>query len=78
MGKIRKMWNEMLLTSAEVCDIVMEQLTWKKEKSNVKYITKEYEKGITYSKEVISQYEGVNIYKNEGLKKLSIIITPLI
>ena len=56
----------------------MEQLTWKKVKSKVKYITKEYEKGITYSKEEMNQYEGVNIHRNEELKKWSILITPLI
>lgn len=77
-ARLEKMWNGMLLTSAEVCNRVMGQLTWKKEKSNVKYITKEYEKGITYPKEVMSQYEGVNIHRNESLKKWSIVITPLI
>ena len=60
----------MLLTSVEVCNRIMERLTWKKEKANVKYIIKEYEKGITYSKEVMSQYEGVNIHRNESLKKM--------
>lgn len=77
-ARLEKMWNGMLLTSAKVCNRVMERLTWKKEKSNVKYITKEYEKGTTYSKEVMSQYEGVNIHRNESLKKWSIVITPLI
>ena len=56
----------------------MEQLTWKKVKSKVKYITKEYEKSITYSKEEMNQYEDVNIHRKEELKKWSILITPLI
>lgn len=56
----------------------MEQLTWKKVKAKVKNITKEYEKGIFFSKEEMRQYEGVNIQRNKKLKKWSILITPLI
>lgn len=68
----------MLLTSWRICHKVMEHLTWNKEKSKVKYITKEYKKGVPYSKEEMAQYEGVNIHRNDSLKKWSILITPLI
>ena len=77
-ARLEMMWNGMLLSTKQICKKVMEQLTWKKVKSKVKYITKEYEKGITYSKEEMNQYEGVNIHRNEELKKWSILITPLI
>lgn len=77
-ARLEKMWNGMLLTSWKICHRVMEYLTWKKERSKVKYITKEYKKGVTYSKEEMAQYEGVNIHRNEALKKWSILITPLI
>ena len=40
--------------------------------------TKEYEKGTSYSKKEMSKYEGVNILRNEKLKKWSILITPSI
>lgn len=56
----------------------MEHLTRKNVKAKVKYITKEYKKGIVYSKEEMNKYEGVNIHRNESLKKWSILITPLI
>lgn len=49
----------MLLSSKNICNKVMTCLTWKKEKASVKYIDKEYEKGIVYSKEEMSKYEGV-------------------
>ena len=68
----------MLLLSKQICKKVMEQLTWKKVRAKVKYITKEYQKGVIYSKEEMKKYEGVNIHRNEILKKWSIIITPLI
>ena len=63
------MWNWMLLTLWEICYRVMKQLTWKGTKSTVKYITKKYEKGIKFSKEIMSQYEGINIHRDERLKK---------
>ena len=37
-----------------------------------------YEKGIKYSKEIMSQYEGTNIHRNEHSKKWNILITSLI
>ena len=37
----------------------MSSLTWKNVKAKVKYITKEYPKGIKYTKEVMNNYEGV-------------------
>ena len=77
-ARLEKMWNGMLLTSWKTCYKVMERLTWKKGKSKVKCITKKYEKGITYSKEVMSQHEGINIHRNSNLKKWSIVITPLV
>ncbi len=77
-ARLEIMWNGMLLLSKQICKKVMEQLTWKKVRSKVKYITKEYQKGIIYSKEEMNRYEGVNIHRNEILKKWSIIITPLI
>ena len=77
-ARLEKIWNGMLLTSWKICYKVMQQLTWKGTKSTVKYITKKYEKGIKFSKEVMSQYEGINIHRNECLKKWNILITPLI
>lgn len=75
-ARLEMMWNGMLLTTKTICNKVMSQLTWKKVKAKVKYITKEYEKGITYSKEVMKKYEGINIHRNSELKKWSIVITP--
>lgn len=77
-ARLEMMWNGMLLSTKEICIKVMKQLTWKKANSNVKYITKEYEKGVVYSKEEMRQYEGINIIRNESLRKWSILITPLI
>ena len=56
---------------------------WAKEKIPKKFYlgkisAKEYKKGIVYSKEEMKQYEGVNIHRNDKLKKWSILITPLI
>lgn len=75
-ARLEMMWNGFLLTNKEICNQIMKTLTWKEVKAKVKFITKEYEKGITYSKTEMEQYEGVNILRNEHLKKWSILITP--
>ena len=54
----------------------MSTLTWKDVRAKVKCITKEYDKGITYSKVEMGRYEGVNILRNNELKKWSILIIP--
>lgn len=77
-ARLEIMWNGMLLSTKQICMRVMKQLTWKQVKAKIKYITKEYEKGIVYSKEEMKRYESVNIHRNEDLKKWSIVITPLI
>ena len=77
-ARLERMWNGMLLLSNNICNKVMASLTWKNVKAKVKYITKEYPKGIKYTKEVMSNYEGTNIHRDESLKKWSIIITTLI
>ena len=77
-ARLEIMWRGMLLISEEICNKVMEKLTWKKVEAKVKYIDKEYEKGVKYSKEVMNQYEGINIHRDNKLKKWSIVITPSI
>jgi hypothetical protein len=77
-ARLEMMWRGMLLISEEICNKVMEKLTWKKVEAKVKYIDKEYEKGVKYSKEVMNQYEGINIHRDNKLKKWSIVITPSI
>ncbi len=69
-------WNGFYLKTEEICNQIMSTLTWKEVKAKVKFIIKEYEKGVTYSKDEMKQYEGVNILRNKELKKWSIIITP--
>ena len=75
-ARLESMWSGMLLSTKNICNKVMSCLTWKEAKASVKYIDKEYKKGVTYSKEEMAKYEGVNIHRNEKLKKWSIIITP--
>lgn len=70
------LWNGFLLQTQEVCNQIMSTLTWKDVKAKVKFITTEYEKGITYSKKEMERYEGINIIRDEKLKKWSIRITP--
>ena len=75
-ARLEMMWNGFLLTSEEICNQIMSTLTWKDVRAKVKCITKEYDKGITYSKVEMGRYEGVNILRNNELKKWSILIIP--
>lgn len=49
-ARLEMMWNGMILLSQKICNKVMKKLTWNKVNSTVKYIDKEYEKGVIYSK----------------------------
>ena len=51
ISRLKKLWNGMVLSTRQICIKVMEHLTWKNVKTKVKYITKEYKKGVVYSKE---------------------------
>ena len=77
-ARLENMWNGMLLSTIEICLKVIESLTWNQIKAKVKYITKQYKKGVTYSKDEMKIYENINIHRNERLKKWSIIIAPSI
>ena len=74
-ARLEIMWNGMLLLSEDICNKVMEKLTWKEVPAKVKYITKDYKKGITYSKTEMNTYNN-NIIRDVSLKKWSILITP--
>ena len=74
-SRLEKMWNGMLLETANICNKVMEKLTWKEVPAKFKYITIDYEKGVKFTKEEMEAYSN-NIIRDETLKKWSILITP--
>ena len=77
-ARVENYWNGMLITSENKCNKIMENITWKEVKAKVKFITKEYEKGVKYSKEEMAKFEETNIVRDEKLKKWSIVITPTV
>ena len=54
----------------------MKNLTWKSIPSITKLKEVKYEKGLTVSKNEMKQLEINHIYRTEGIKKWSLIITP--
>ena len=75
-ARLEMYWNGFLLTTEEICNKIMSSLTWNEVKAKVKNITKEYKKGIKYTKEEMKVLEGTNIFRDSYLKKWSILITP--
>ena len=75
-SRLERIWNGFLLNTEEICNNFMRNLTWKGNKAKVKFITKEYEKGIKYSKKYMTELEDKHVKRNKDIPKYSLIISP--
>lgn len=75
-ARLENIWNGFLLETKEKCLNFMKNLTWKGMKSVTKLKEVKYEKGLTVEKEEMKKLEDKYIFRKDGIKKWSIIITP--
>ena len=75
-ARLENIWNGFLLETIDICLNFMKNLTWKSIPSITKLKEVKYEKGLTVSKNEMKQLEINHIYRTEGIKKWSLIITP--
>lgn len=75
-ARLENIWNVFLLETIDICLNFMKNLTWKSIPSITKLKEVKYEKGLTVSKNEMKQLEINHIYRTEGIKKWSLIITP--
>ena len=67
------------LTIIDTVDKLIEtinKVTWKEIKSKATLVTKEYKKGISIDKNDIKTLEKKHVYREEGIEKWSLVITP--
>jgi len=74
-ARLENVWNGELLLSEEICNSFMSNLTWKGVQAKVKYITKEYEKGLKIDKQEMKKLEDLYITRNEKIRKYSLLIS---
>ena len=75
-ARLENIWNGFLLENIDICLNFMKNLTWNNEKSVTKLKVKKYEKGLTIKKEEMIELENKHIFRNDNIKKWSVIITP--
>lgn len=75
-ARLQLSWNGLIIDTVEKLINVINKVTWKGVKSIATLVEKEYKKGITVDKCEIQKLEEKNIYREEGIEKWSLIITP--
>jgi transposase len=75
-ARLENMWNGFLLETKGICLNFMQNLTWNNVNSITKICEVKYEKGLKIEKKEMNQLEEKHIFREEGLEKWSIVITP--
>lgn len=75
-ARLQLSWNGLIIDTVEKLINVINKVTWKGIKSTATLIEKEYKKGIKIDKYEISKLEKKHVYREEGIEKWSLIITP--
>ena len=75
-ARLENIWNGFLLETVEICLNFMKNLTWKNVKSVTKMKEVKFEKGLRVEKQEMKHLEENHIFRTEGIKKWSVLITP--
>ena len=66
----------MIINTIDKLIETINKLTWKEVKTVATLLTKEYKKGISIDKSEIKMLEKKHVYREEGIEKWSLVITP--
>ena len=75
-ARLQLSWNGLIINTVDKLISTINKVTWKEIKTQAYFIEKKYEKGITIEKKEINKLEKKHIYREEGIEKWSLIITP--
>lgn len=75
-ARLQLSWNGLIINTIDELITTINKVTWKGTKTQSYFIEKNYKKGITIDKEEIIKLEKKYVYREEGIEKWSIIITP--
>ena len=69
-------WSGLIINTIDKLIETINKVTWKGIKSKATLVTKEYKKGISINKEDIKILEKKHVYRENGIEKWSLVITP--
>lgn len=75
-ARLHLSWNGLIIDTVDKLIETINKVTWKGTKSVATLVTKEYKKGISIDKEDIRILERKHVYREEGIEKWSLVITP--
>lgn len=75
-ARLQLSWNGLIIDTVDKLIETINKVTWKGVKSKATLVTKEYKKGISIDKNDIKMLEKKHVYREEGIEKWSLVITP--
>ena len=75
-ARLQLSWNGLIIDTVDKLIETINKVTWKEIKSKATLVTKEYKKGISIDKENIKILERKHVYRENGIEKWSLVITP--
>lgn len=75
-ARLQFSWSGLIINTVDKLIETINKVTWKGIKSKAILVTKEYKKGISIDKEDIKILERKYVYREEGIEKWSLVITP--
>ena len=75
-ARLQLSWNGLIIDTVDKLINVINKVTWKGIYSKAVLVEKEYKKGITIDKYEMKKIEKDHVYREEGIEKWSLVITP--
>lgn len=75
-ARLQVSWSGLIINTIDKLIETINKVTWKGIKSKATLVTKEYKKGISIDKNDIQELEKKHVYREEGIEKWSLVITP--
>lgn len=75
-ARLQLSWSGLIINTVDKLIETINKVTWKGIKSKATLVTKEYKKGISINKEDIKILEKKHVYRENGIEKWSLVITP--
>ena len=75
-ARLQLSWSGLIINTTDKLIETINKVTWKEVKTVATLVTKEYKKGISIDKNDIKTLEKKHVYREEGIEKWSLVITP--
>lgn len=75
-ARLQLSWSGLIINTIDKLIETINKVTWKEVKTVATLVTKEYRKGISIDKSEIKMLEKKHVYREKGIEKWSLVITP--